>query len=396
MSLYVLGISYKTADIALREHVALDEQKQLAFLQQAKTRFPQVEWLVISTCNRTECYFALEDDIDLTPILTWLYDVLSLREPHAYYLRKLDAIHHFMALLCGLDSMVLGESQIVAQVKAAAAIAKAAGTMGTALHVLLQHGLKTAKHVRHQTKLGEGATSVAYTAVLLARSIFSDLAPLQVLLIGAGDTAELTAWHLLQQGVVHLTVLNREFKKAQQLASKWQMQAGALHELPDLLPQADIIISATASPVPIMSYEMVKQALKKRRRPVYLVDLAMPRDIAPEVGSLEQAYLYNIDDLQAVTATGQAKRQQAAEAATALIQTAVADYMLMLQKRQAAKHILALKTLAEENRMDELQRAKAALARGEPVDVVLETLTHRLSQKLLHRHLLTLKQSEMK
>lgn len=430
MSLQLIGVSYKTAAIDARESIAFDPTSQKLFLERARAAFPGSEWFMISTCNRTECYWILPEPVpadlselrgdtldslnaDGTPcgcpdsgdiaeetavisssqqVIAWLHQTLPLTQTHAYQASGLAVVRHLLTLLCGLDSMVLGESQIVAQVKSAIDIARSAHSLGKKLNILLQQSLRFAKRIRRQTGIGDSPTSVAYTAVSLARSIFSDLAPLHVLLIGAGATAELTAWHLRQQGVSKMTILNRQVDKANLLAEKWQCQSASLDSLSEVLPHADIVISATSSPDYILTHAMVSEALAKRRRPLYCIDLAIPRDVDPLIDELTQVYLYNIDDLEQVVAAGLRERQQAAMAAEPLIQAAVETYAAHDAKTAASDTILSLQAHAQTARDLELTRAKAMLARGEDIDAVLQQLTHRLSNKLLHQTLMLLKQ----
>ncbi|MCQ4347528.1 glutamyl-tRNA reductase [Pseudomonas stutzeri] len=388
MAFLALGINHKTASVAVRERVAFGPEQLVDALQQLCRATPCREAAILSTCNRSELYLAL-DGVPVETILGWLagYHGLSLDELRACaYVHQDDAaVRHMMRVACGLDSMILGEPQILGQMKDAYASAQQAGTLGPLLGRLFQATFSTAKTVRTDTRIGENPVSVAFAAVSLARQIFSDLKRSQALLIGAGETIALVARHLHEQGVSRIVVANRTLERASALAGEVGGQAVLLADIPEQLVGSDIVISSTASPLPILGKGAVERALKKRKhRPVFMVDIAVPRDIEPEVGELDDVYLYTVDDLHEVIAENLRNRQDAARAAEELVLAGVGAFMARLRERDSVDLLRAYRSRAEQLRDDELAKAQRLLGNGAPAEEVLAQLARSLTNKLLH------------
>ena len=388
MAFLALGINHKTASVAVRERVAFGPEQLVDALQQLCRTTPCQEAAILSTCNRSELYLAL-DEARAEDILTWLagyhgLDPVELRAC-AYIHQDNDAVRHMMRVACGLDSMILGEPQILGQMKDAYATAREAGTLGPLLGRLFQATFSTAKTVRTDTRIGENPVSVAFAAVSLARQIFSDLKRSQALLIGAGETIALVARHLHEQGVSRIVVANRTLERASALAAEIGGQAVLLSAIPDELVNSDIVISSTASPLPILGKGAVERALKKRKhRPVFMVDIAVPRDIEPEVGELDDVYLYTVDDLHEVIAENLRNRQDAAQAAEELVLGGVGEFMARLRERDSLDLLRAYRERAEALRDEELAKALRLLGNGTPAEDVLAQLARGLTNKLLH------------
>ncbi|SFP31518.1 glutamyl-tRNA reductase [Geopseudomonas sagittaria] len=388
MAFLALGINHKTASVAVRERVAFGPEQLVEALQQLCRVTPCREAAILSTCNRSELYLAL-DEAQAEAILAWLagYHGLSLDELRAcaYIHEDNDAVRHMMRVACGLDSMILGEPQILGQMKDAYASAREAGTLGPLLGRLFQATFSTAKTVRTDTRIGENPVSVAFAAVSLAKQIFSDLPRSQALLIGAGETITLVARHLHEQGIRRIVVANRTLERASQLAEEVGGQAVLLADIPEQLVNSDIVISSTASPLPILGKGAVERALKKRKhRPVFMVDIAVPRDIEPEVGELDDVYLYTVDDLHEVIAENLRSRQGAARAAEELVLTGVDEFMARLRERDSVDLLRGYRQRAEQLRDEELAKALRQLGNGIPAEDVLAQLARGLTNKLLH------------
>ncbi len=388
MAFLALGINHKTASVAVRERVAFGPEQLVDALQQLCRVTPCQEAAILSTCNRSELYLAL-DEARGEEILAWLagYHGLNLDELRAcaYLHREQEAVRHMMRVACGLDSMILGEPQILGQMKDAYATAREAGTLGPLLGRLFQATFSTAKTVRTDTRIGENPVSVAFAAVSLAKQIFSDLKRSQALLIGAGETIALVARHLHEQGVSRIVVANRTLERASALAGEVGGQAVLLSAIPDELVNSDIVISSTASPLPILGKGAVERALKKRKhRPVFMVDIAVPRDIEPEVGELDDVYLYTVDDLHEVIAENLRNRQDAAQAAEELVLGGVGEFMARLRERDSLDLLRAYRARAEALRDEELAKAQRLLGNGTPAEEVLAQLARGLTNKLLH------------
>ena len=388
MAFIALGINHRTASVEVRERLAFPPEQLVEALRQLCQETPVREAAILSTCNRSELYLE-QAQPGAGPVLDWLarYHQVSLRDLQAatYVHEERAAVRHMMRVACGLDSLVLGEPQILGQMKTAYSAAREAGCVGPLLGRLFQATFSTAKAVRTDTAIGENPVSVAFAAVTLARQIFSSLGQSQALLIGAGETITLVARHLHEQGVRRIVVANRTLERATTLASQVGGRAVLLADMPGELAGSDIVISSTASPLPILGKGAVEQALKQRRhKPMFMVDIAVPRDIEPQVGELDDVYLYSVDDLHEVVAENLRTRQGAAQAAEELVQAGVDEFMLRLRELAAVDVLRAYRRQAEQLRDEELQKARRQLAGGaDPVDV-LAALARGLTNKLLH------------
>lgn len=396
MAIFALGINHKTAPVALREQVAFAPEQVPEALRDVSTLTGIPDAVILSTCNRTELYFSGTYS-QAKQVSRWLADFHQVDaddlQPHIYLYQDNAAAEHLMQVASGLDSLVLGEPQILGQVKQAYNQARNAGTINPQFERLFQKTFAIAKQVRTDTDIGANAVSVAFAAVSLARQIFGNLSKVRVLLIGAGETIELVARHLLEQGASQLTVANRTYERAVELAQQFSGSAIALAQVPVQLAQADIVISSTASTLPIVGKGMVEQALKKRRhKPMFLVDLAVPRDIEQQVAELEDAYLYTVDDLQHIVAANMNNRQQAAEQARQIIALGVADYAQWLTLQGNADWVRDYRQRCEQIRLDLLARAVNQLAAGQEAEKVLLELSYKLSNRLMHSPTKTIRQ----
>lgn len=387
MTLIALGINHNTASVDVREKVAFSSSQLEPALLAAQEQTPVGEIAILSTCNRTEIYCQLEGDyVDL---LRWLAeyknaDFTELKAAH-YSAVGTNAARHMMVVASGLDSMVLGEPQILGQMKAAYAVARESGALGGLLHDAFQRVFGVAKKVRSETAIGENPVSVAYAAVSLAQQIFSDLREDTALLIGAGETIELVARHLVDQGMSKLIVANRTLENAAELSEKFGAEAILLADIPNVLHRADIVISSTASQLPLLGKGAVESALKKRKRkPMFMVDIAVPRDIEPQVNELAEVYLYTVDDLRDVIDENKRSRMQAAEIAREIINEAVLSYERDLRALSAVNAIKAFRTNIENIKTTELEKSLKNLANGVAPDQVLDQLANNLVQKFMH------------
>jgi glutamyl-tRNA reductase len=389
MPLVTLGLNHHTAPLGVRERVVFHVERLGEALAEAK-RLLAPEAAILSTCNRTELYLSGELDAEQRGVAAdWLarYHRLDPAElsGYLYTLPHEQAVRHAFRVASGLDSMVLGEPEILGQMKEAARSAEAAGTLGTVLGKLFQRSFAVAKEVRSTTRVGANSVSMAAAAVKLAARIFPSLQDRKVLFIGAGEMIELCATHFAAQGPARITVANRTLERAQALAHRFNARAIELRELGEHLPEHDIVISSTASSLPILGKGLVERALKARRRlPMFMVDLAVPRDIEPEVGELDDVFLYTIDDLQGIVQGNLDARRSAVEQAEAIIDTQVGQFMHWMQMRQSVPLIRALRDQAEDARRLELERALRLLARGDDPRQVLEILSQGLTNKLMH------------
>jgi glutamyl-tRNA reductase len=384
-SLYALGLNHQTAPLAVRERVVFHVERLREALGEI-TRGLAHEAAILSTCNRTELYLAGEEP---AAAAQWLaqYHSLSPNElaPYLYTLPAEPAVRHAFRVASGLDSMVLGEPQILGQMKDAARTAESAGTLGTVLHRLFQRTFAVAKEVRSTTQVGATSVSMAAAAVKLAARIFPSLKDQSVLLIGAGEMIELCATHFAAQGPARLTVANRTLERAQRLAHRFNGQGIELKDLARHLHEHDIVVSCTASSLPILGKGLVERALRtRRRRPIFMVDLAVPRDIEQEAGELDDVFLYTIDDLGEIVAANLDVRRSAVTQAEAIIETQVGQFMHWMQARESVPLIRMLREQAEAARQHEIERALKALARGEAPAEVLESLSQGLTNKLMH------------
>jgi len=397
MGLLALGINHKTASLDLREKVAFTPEALDAALRAGLREAGLSELAILSTCNRTEFYAQLSAESGAA-LMGWLarHRHLALDEiaGSIYQYENEEAVRHMMRVAAGLDSMVLGEPQILGQMKTAYMQAAAAGSLGPALERLFQATFAAAKQIRTETAIGAHPVSVGFAAVRLARQIFANLQDSEALLIGAGEMIELVGKHLFEQGVTKITVANRTLARGLELARQFDGRAVSLEEIPDALARADIVISSTASPLPILGKGMVERALKKRRhRPIFMVDIAVPRDIEPEVAELGDVYLYTVDDLKSVVQENMHSRQAAAAAAEKLVIARAGQFMTQKREQGAAATVMAYRQQAESLRLQETQRALASLQKGADPAEVLERFGRGLTNKLLHAPSLALKKA---
>jgi len=401
MAVWALGINHTTAPLDLRGRFAFALDQIAPTLQGLRqslghaSRHPGVETAIISTCNRTEIYCAAEAPA-LDHTLGWLAQSggvsPALLRSHSYALEDSLVARHAFRVASGLDSMVLGEAQILGQMKDAVRAAETAGALGTTLNQLFQRSFAVAKEVRTSTEIGAHSISMAAAAVRLAGQLFEDLSKIRVLFVGAGEMIELCATHFAAKTPKQIAIANRTLERGEKLATRFGGEVMRLADLPERLHEFDAVISCTASSLPIIGLGAVERALKKRRhRPIFMVDLAVPRDIEPEVKALGDVYLYTVDDLATVVQTAQANRQAAVEQAEAIIDAGVQSFMHWMELRSPAGTeggvvplIRQLNAQADEWRALEIARAKKLLAKGEDVDAVLEALSRGLTQKMLH------------
>ena len=389
MPLLALGINHKTAPVTIREQVAFPPERLSTALLDLRTNGGAHEAAILSTCNRTELYCNLASSDDAQRAVNWLshYHALPLDQLQHYMYHYPDqkAVRHMLRVASGLDSMVLGEPQILGQVKTAYQAANKAGTLGSLLERLFQHTFSVAKRVRTDTAIGESPVSVAFAAVSLSKQIFADLSKQKALLIGAGETIELVARHLYENKIHRIIVANRTFERARSLATHYGGYAISLDEIPLHLAEADIVISSTASSTTLLDYDLVRQALKARRhRPMFMVDIAVPRDIDPKVAELADAYLYTVDDLQDIIAENIRSRQAAAKQAEEIVDTQVDHFMAWLRAQSSVNHIRSLRAQGEAVRDEVLARAMAQLQQGKDPAQALQFLANTLTNKLLH------------
>jgi len=392
MSIHALGLNHQTAPLAVRERVVFHVERLREALAEVKRGFA-AEAAILSTCNRTELYL---DHGEPAAAAQWLAQYHSVAPDElAQYLYTLPgdrAVRHAFRVASGLDSMVLGEPQILGQMKEAARAAESAGTLGTVLHRLFQRSFAVAKEVRSTTQVGAASVSMAAAAVKLAARIFPSLREQNVLFIGAGEMIELCATHFAAQGPARLAVANRTTERAGRLAARFNGRAIELRSLAEQLHEYDVVVSCTASSLPILGKGLVERALKaRRRRPMFMVDLAVPRDIEPEVAELGDVFLYTVDDLAGIVSTNLDARRSSVEQAEAIIDTQVSQFMSWMRMREHVPLIRQLREQAEDTRRHELDRALKALARGENPAAVLESFSRGLTNKLLHDPTLALK-----
>ncbi|OBS08025.1 glutamyl-tRNA reductase [Acidihalobacter prosperus] len=398
MSLITIGVNHKTAPVSVREKVVFAPEQMSDALRDL-ARLPGLdEAAILSTCNRTELYCSVHDPRHEAELVRWLGEYHHLDggalRPFIYEFSDTEAVRHAIRVASGLDSLVIGEPQILGQLKTAYSAAAAQGTLGKLLRRLFQHAFAVAKHVRTDTAIGSSAVSVAFAAVTLARQIFGDIGEQRALLIGAGETIELVARHLRGVGIRELTVANRTPERAEALAREFEARAITLSDIGQVLHEADIVIASTASPVPILGKGAVERAIRQRRRkPVFMVDLAVPRDIESEVGELNDVYLYTVDDLQEVVAQNLASRQEAATEAESIVDVQTEHFMGWLRAQDAVELIRGYRDRAERARQDVLAKARRQLGQGRPPEEVLEFLAETLTNKLTHEPTTSLHQA---
>ena len=392
MSVWALGLNHNTAPLDLRGRFAyaVDQiEPTLRSLRNSLVRVPEAT--LLSTCNRTELYCAggAGGVSDMDQTLAWLARSggvpPELLRSHAYTLRGDEAARHAFRVASGLDSMVLGEPQILGQMKDAVRAAEEAGAMGTTLHQLFQRSFAVAKEVRSSTEIGAHSISMAAASVRLASQLFENLSDIKVLFVGAGEMIDLAATHFAAKNPKAMVIANRTMARGEALASRFGAQTMPLADLPMRLHEFDAVISCTASVLPIIGLGAVERAVRlRKRRPVFMVDLAVPRDIEPEVKALPDIYLYTVDDLAQVVQTGRASRQAAVAQAEVIIDAGVQNFMNWLGQRHTVPLIQQLHAQTDEWRVMEIGRAKKMLARGEPIEAVLEALSRGLTQKMMH------------
>lgn len=394
MAVWALGINHHSAPLDLRGRFAFAIDRVPAVLQTLRQNVArQPEATLLSTCNRTEIYCASEHSI-IEPTLEWLahtggVSTQVLRE-HSYTLQGDQVARHAFRVASGLDSMVLGEAQILGQLKDAVRAAEEAGALGTELHQLFQRSFAVAKQVRTATEIGAHSISMTAAAVRLAGQLFEDLQDIKVLFVGAGEMIELAATHFAAKNPKTMAIANRTLERGEALAGRFGAEVLRLSDIPARLHEFDAVVSCTASTLPIIGLGAVERALKKRRhRPIFMVDLAVPRDIEPEVKALDDVYLYTVDDLASVVQTGKENRQAAVAQAEAIIDAGVKSFMHWMDQRNPNRGgvvplIQQINAQTDVWRELELARARKLLAKGEPVEAVLEALARGLTQKMLH------------
>jgi glutamyl-tRNA reductase len=402
MSVDVLtfGLNHTSAPLSMRERVAMPVELLKPALGALRSAFGGAvrEAAILSTCNRTEVYCAAEPQV-VEQLPAWLADINSIDahdlRPHVYRHQQDDAVRHAFRVASGLDSMVLGEPQILGQMKDAVRAAGEAGALGTLLHQLFQRTFAVAKEVRSQTAIGAESVSMAAAAVRLAERVFGDLGDACTLFIGAGEMIELCATHFAARRPRSMMVANRTAERAEVLATRHGAGTMKLGDLSERMAEFDVIVSCTASSLPILGLGMVERATKLRRhRPMVMIDLAVPRDIEPEVGRLDDVYLYSVDELGRLVQSGNDSRRAAVVQAEAIIEARVRHFMQWMQSRAVVPVIRDLNQAAEDLQAAELERARRMLARGESPDAVLEQLARGLTQKYLHGPLAALNRSE--
>lgn len=395
MQLLAVGLNHTTAPITLREKIAFSQHAIGEAVVAARTFFAKaplshpIETAILSTCNRTEIYTASQAPLSTQAIAAFLSHYHGLSEasllPYLYTQSHMHAVRHAFRVASSLDSMVVGETQILGQFKAAIEASHHVGGLGTYLNQLFQRTFSVAKEVRHATAIGQHSVSMAAATVRLAKRIFDDLSKQHILFIGAGEMITLCATHFAAQQPCSITIANRTLERGAALAHQLHATSIPLKDLPTELAKFDIVISCTASSLPIIGLGLVERAIKARKhKPLFMVDLAVPRDIEEEVARLDDVFLYDLDDLQDEVNTGLNKRKAAIAQAEAIIETRVQSFMHWMACRQAVPAIQQLTTYGETIRHSELQRARRMLLKGDSIERVLDQLSHRLTAKLLH------------
>lgn len=395
MPLYAIGLNHRTAPIEVRERVAFPLEAQRPALEALKAETAAEEITLVSTCNRTEIYFRAADARAAERAGAWLaaqpsaqgFDLL----PHLYQLAEADVARHAFRVASGLDSMILGEPQILGQVKLAVKVASEAGMLGGALDRLFQETFKVAKQVRTDTEIGATSVSMAAAALKLAQQVFGDLRETRLLLIGVGEMIELAATHFAAHNPRAIVVANRTLERGKELAGRFNATAITLQHVPERIHEFDIVVSSTASTLPIIGKGMIESALKLRRhKPMFMVDLAVPRDIEAEVGKLDDVFLYTLDGLGKIIQQNTEKRESAVREADAIIDVRTSEYMHWLSSRASVPVIQQLRGKADQYRQAELEKAGRLLARGEDPAKVMEMLANGLTNKFLHHPLAAL------
>ena len=388
MDLLLVGLNHRTAPLSLRERVAFTADQLAEVLPALKRMGDFSELAILSTCNRTEVII-VTDQPNPGFVVNWLAEYHDISpselEDRIYMHEGPKAVQHTMSVACGLDSMVIGEPQIFGQFKDCFTIARIYDTVGPQLHNLSQTTNRVTKQVRTQTGIGENPVSIASTSVTLSKQLFTDIASCSALLIGAGETIELTAQHLANTGVSNLVIANRTLANAMTVAEPYNAHAVDLSAIPRVLEYADIVISSTGSSLPILGKGTVESALKSRlHKPIFMVDLAVPRDIEPEVSELQDVYLYSIDDLQEIITENLNLRQNAADKAAEIIENAVQEYMENESSLDAADTIRRFRAHHDELKQAELDKALARLSKGDDPETVVSSLANQLTNKIVH------------
>jgi glutamyl-tRNA reductase len=389
MAVWALGLNHTTAPLDLRGRFTFTVEQMGSTIATLRHTFsPDSEVAILSTCNRTEIYCA-GGEAQMQQTMAWLAQSGGVSaedlKDHTYALLEADAARHAFRVASGLDSMVLGEPQILGQMKDAVRAASEAGALGTTLNQLFQRSFAVAKEVRSSTEIGAHSISMAAAAVRLAGQLFEDLSETRVLFVGAGEMIELCATHFAAKNPKTIAVANRTLERGEKLATQFSGEVMRLADLPQRLHEFDVVISCTASTLPLIGLGAVERSLKQRKhRPMFMVDLAVPRDIEPEVKLLEDVYLYTVDDLSDVVQTGQASRQAAVAQAEAIIDAGVQSFEHWMDQRSNVPLIQQLNAQAEDWRIAELTRARKSIAKGDDIDAVLEALSRGITQKMLH------------
>ncbi|MGD2141100.1 MAG: glutamyl-tRNA reductase [Burkholderiales bacterium] len=392
--LFAFGINHNTAPLEVREQVAFEPARLDTALRNLVTHEPVREAAIVSTCNRTEIYCSTSEPGRAIDWFARFHHLESTRiEPFIYSLPESKAVDHAFRVASGLDSMVLGEPQILGQLKDAVRSAEKAGTLGSVLHKLFQSSFSVAKDVRTRTEIGTSSISLAAAAAKVAERIYPSISDQKILFIGAGEMIELCATHFAAREPRAISFANRTTERADQLAARFGAQTFALNDLPMQLAEYDIVVSCTASPLPILGKGMIERCIKARRhRPMLMIDLAVPRDIEAEAEELDDVFLYTVDDLGKIVREGMDVRRAAVEQAEAIIHSGVVSFMQWLETREVVPTIRAFRDQTEQLRRNEMERALAALERGEDPKQVLEHFSRGLTNKFLHSPTSTLKQ----
>lgn len=399
MTVLALGLNHVSAPLAIRERFAFAAPALGSAVKALSDRFrSEAEVALVSTCNRTEIYLSAEQGA-VGPAMDWLAEVGGTDRDrlgtHTYVLEDGAAARHAFRVASGLDSMVLGEPQILGQFKHAIRSAESAGTLGGTLHQMFQRSFTVAKEVRSSTCIGTQSVSLAAACVRRASQIFERLDLTRILFVGAGEMIELVATHLAAQHPARIVFTNRTLERAQLLADRFGGESMALFDMPQRLADFDIVVTCTASSVPIIGLGAIERAIRqRRRRPMFIVDLAVPRDVEPEVRALSDVYLQTIDDLAVIVRTNGTRRESAVVQAEAIVEHGVVDFLRWLKQRGSVPLIQALRSQADAWRAAELGRARRAIARGEDVDAVLQGLCRGMTQKMLHGAMVELKSGD--
>ena len=396
MSLYTFGINHKTAPVLIREKLAFSEASIEPALKKLVKYTAATEAAIISTCNRSEIYCVTSD---IEEVAHWFSDFHKIDykeiKPYIYIHTDIKCVQHMLRVTSGLDSLILGEPQILGQMKVSCHNATKAATLGKKLNRLFQHSFRVAKQIRTDTEIGSSPVSVAFATVTLAKKIFGDINDKSVMLIGAGETIELVARHLNENNISNVIVANRSFDRAHNLAALYNGFAIGLPEIASHLHQTDIVISSTASPLPIIGKGVVESALKKRKhKPMFMVDIAVPRDIETEVNQLEDVFLFTVDDLHDVITENMKSRQNAAIQAEEIVDIQTQHYWDWLESQQSIATIQNYRNYAHKVKQELIEKAMQSLDAGKDPKEILEVLAHRLTNQLLHEPCSNLRQAK--